>query len=40
MNALAASPYTMGEGGGGGGVGGGSTVVMVTELKPSVLENC
>ena len=37
MNALAASPYTMGEGGGGGG---GSTVVMVTELKPSALENC
>ena len=29
----------MGEGGGGGG-GGGSTVVMVTELKPSALENC
>ena len=26
--------------GGGGGVGGGSTVVMVTELKPSALENC
>ena len=26
---------------GGGGVGGGgSTVVMVTELKPSALENC
>ena len=24
----------------GGGVGGGSTVVMVTELKPSALENC
>ena len=30
----------MGEGGGGGGGGGGSTVVMVTELKPSALENC
>lgn len=28
------------DGGGGGGVGGGSTVVMVTELKPSALENC
>ena len=26
--------------GGGGGVGGGSTVGMVTELKPSALENC
>ena len=25
---------------GGGEVGGGSTVVMVTELKPSALENC
>ena len=25
---------------GGGGGGGGSTGVMVTELKPSALENC